>query len=123
MSAYHLLSENGTKTLAYLQAYIQKGEVMPEILMDVVQNDFIKVMTSAQPHELEYLHTLAVWLYTQAPAAAIGCPQSVSWWMGNGGRQGIRAKAEALREEAERTSHKANAPYVHVLEYQPEPTD
>lgn len=119
MTNYNTFPKIGHATLSAFRAYIEYGTPMPDLFMHVVNNDLMQVLTSVPSDQIDYLHSVILWLYTEAPATAIGSPENVRLWIERGGRQGIRKRAEEARAQLLTPPH----PYHRHLEPICEPTD
>jgi hypothetical protein len=97
MTNYNTIPLDAANTRAVLYGYIENGLPMPDLLMHAVRNDLFRAMTSVDSKKIDFLHTVVLWLYTNAPAEAIGNSANVRLWMERGGREGIKAEAERAK--------------------------
>jgi hypothetical protein len=119
MTNYNLLPDDDGRTRELLRNYIERGEPMPDLLMNIVRNDLIRVMTSVSTEHLDFIHTVVLWLYTEAPICAIGSDGRVRSWIERGGREGMK------KEEREAMAYLKTPPHPYHRHLEPicEPTD
>lgn len=110
---YKKIPEDDGRTRDLLEAYIEHGLPMPDLLMHIVQNDLFKTVTELEAGNLEFMQDVVLWLYTEAPSHAIGNREKVKIWMERGGLQGIKQRAKEVKQ----------GPYQRRIFAYPEATD
>lgn len=79
-----------------IKAYIEDG-VVSEGFRPILENDLYTSVLKMDAQWLPYLHSVVVWLYTEAPAKAIGSKMNVTLWSQRGGHNGIRREQNTAR--------------------------